>query len=713
MAAFTQENRTIALEAPTVGDDVLLLQAFHGQERLSGLFEYELEMLSEQDSISPDDIVGKNVSFSVKDLDNSPRYFNGFVSQFAYYGRTDRLHQYRAQVVPWLWFLTRTTDCRIFQNKSVPDIIKAIFSDLGFTDFKLQLNAQYQPREYCVQYNETDFQFVSRLMEDEGIFYFFEHEDGTHTLTLADSTSGYVDCQDNQLQFGLIPVVREVSDNLASWEHRYQWRSGKLTHTDYNFKTPSTDLRTQTNSVLNISDNSKFDLYEFPGVYEKTDAGKSLAKIRMEEVEAGYDTVLSSGRAPSLNPGAKFTVSKHIVSAEEGSEYAVAAIWHQADAGAAYSTGQDNRPPAYANRFTCIPSDVVYRPPRVTPYPQIHGVQTAVVTGPSGEEIWPDEFGRVKVQFPWDREGKHDEHSSCWMRVSQVHAGKGWGGMSVPRIGEEVLVAFLEGDPDRPIVVGRMYNAAQTVPYTLPANKTQSGMKSRSSHGGSTSNYNEFRFEDKKGHEQVLLHAERNQMIEVEVDEQHWVGHDRTKTIDHDETTHVKHDRTETVDNNETITIHGNRTETVDKDETITIGESRVEVVGKNETITIGASRTESVGKDESITIASNRTESVGQDESITIAGNRSESVGQDESVSIGGARSTSIDKADALSVGTDLVINAGSSITITTGDASIVLRKDGTISINGKDISISGSGEINAKADKNVTIKGQKILQN
>jgi type VI secretion system secreted protein VgrG len=327
----------------------------------------------------------------------------------------------------------------------------------------------------------------------------------------------------------------------------------------------------------------------------------------------------------------------------------------------------------------------------------VSGVQTAVVVGPSGEEIFCDEFGRVKVQFHWDREGKKDEKSSCWIRVSHNIAGKQWGFVILPRMGQEVVVDFEEGDPDRPLIVGMVYNAEQMPPYTLPDNKTQSGFKSRSSKGGSPANFNEIRFEDKKGSEQVFIHAEKNQDIEVENDETHWVGHDRTKTIDNDETTHVKHDRTETVDNNETITIHGARKEEVDK----------------NETITIHGARTETVDKDEKITIHGGRTEVVDKNESISIGGSRKETVSKDESVSIQGARSHNVTKDDTLAVGKNLSVTAADSISLTTGKASIVMKKDGTITISGKDITITGKGKIIGKASKDMVLKGKKILQN
>jgi type VI secretion system secreted protein VgrG len=410
--------------------------------------------------------------------------------------------------------------------------------------------------------------------------------------------------------------------------------------------------------------------------------------------------------------------------------YLLTEVQHAASVGDGYDTSTAAGGEAhYTNSFTCMPYDVPYRPQRLTPKPIVQGPQTATVVGKAGEEIWTDKFGRVKVQFHWDREGRRDENSSCWIRVSHPWAGKGWGAVSIPRMGQEVIVDFLEGDPDQPIITGRVYNAEQMPPYGLPANQTQSGVKSRSSKEGTPDNFNEIRFEDKKGEEQLFIHAEKNQDIEVENDETHWVGRDRRKTIDQDETTEVKRDRTETVGRNESITIGDNRTEKVGKDESITIGDNRTEKVGKDESITIGDNRTEKVGKDESITIGDNRTENVGKnesitigdnrtekvgkDESITIGDNRTENVGKDETVSVGNNRSHRIGDNDALSVGKVLSITAGDQITIKTGSASIIMKKDGTITIQGKDITVKGSGKITINANNDIIMKGQKILQN
>src|SRR5208283_841538 len=387
---------------------------------------------------------------------------------------------------------------------------------------------------------------------------------------------------------------------------------------------------------------------DYPGEYVIKGDGDPVTKVRMEEEEAGYDVVSGAGQCCTFTPSGKFTLQGHEVAAENG-DYVITSIRHAASEA---SYGSTTEGASYSNLFTCIPASVIYRPPRATPKPMVQGIQTAVVTGPSGEEIYVDKYGRVKVQFFWDRKGKKNENSSCWIRVSEQWAGKNWGFVCNPRIGQEVIVDFLEGDPDRPLITGRVYNAEQMPPYDLPGNMTQSGIKSRSSKGGSPANCNEILFEDKKGTELVSIHAEKDQSISVEHDESHTVGHDRTKTIDHDETSHIKHDRTETVDNNETITVHGKRTETVDKNENITIHGGRTETVDKDENITISGGRTENVSKDESITIGGGRTENVSKDESITIGGGRTENVSKDESITIGGGRTENVSKDESITIG-------------------------------------------------------------
>jgi len=698
-------------------------------EQLSSLFEYELELLSEDINIKHEDLLGQPVTAKLRLLDGGERYFNGIVNRFTQIGFDGAFAIYQATLVPWTWFLTRTADCRIFQEKTVPDIIKEIFREHGHTDFEESLTGSYRQWVYCVQYRETDFNFVSRLMEQEGIYYYFKHQDGKHTLVLAD---GYI-AHSTIPGFEEVPYFPPDESSFRERDHIDDWlivrevQPGAFAHTDFDFTAPRKNLLAKSSSPKR-HDLADHEVYDYPGEYLERGDGETYARVRLEEMHAAYETARAEGNARGLAAGALFSLTNYPRD-DQNREYLIVSAGYRLQSDLFASAAETAQGPVFACSLTAKDAKEPFRPPRTTHKPVVQGPQTAIVVGKAGEEIWTDKYGRVKVQFHWDRYGKSDEYSSCWVRVSHPWAGKNWGAIAIPRIGQEVIVEFLEGDPDRPIITGRVYNGDQMPPWDLPANMTQSGVLSRSSKGGSAANANAIRMEDKKGAEQLWIHAEKDQDIEVENDETHWVGHDRTKTIDHDETSHIKHDRTETVDHdekitvgndrtesvgkNETISIGVNRTESVGKEETISIGDNRTESVGKNETISIGANRTESVGKDETISIGANRSENVGKDENIAIGGGRTESVAKAESVSVGDSRSVSIGKDDSLNVGKSLTINAGDSITIKTGNASITMKKDGTIAIRGKDISIQGSGGINVKASKSVVIKGQKILEN
>jgi type VI secretion system secreted protein VgrG len=521
----TQANRLIAIDTP-LGPDVLLLRGFTGQESLSRLFSFELDLLSADPEIKFDKIIGQKVRIRVRLGKEKERFFHGIISRFMQTGSDVGLANYRATMVPALWFLTRTADCRIFQSKKVPDIIQEIFKENGVTDIKTVLKASYEPRDYCVQYRETDFNFVSRLMEQYGMFYFFEHEEKKHTLVLSDDLSAHQPCPE-QPEVSWNP---HGSDNLdedvitsLQWEETF--RFGMYAVTDYNFETPSTSLRAEVKTQIDVGGNSKYEIYDYPGEYGKKAEGDGIAKIRMQEEEAQYKVISGNGTARVFTSGYKFTLQDYVRKDVNG-DYVLTQVQHVASVGSTYTIGAagGGKEGDYSNSFTCIPAKRPFRPPQVTPKPMVKGPQTAMVVGKSGEEIWTDKYGRVKVQFHWDRYGTMNESSSCWVRVSQNWAGKNWGAMFIPRIGQEVIVEFLEGDPDQPIITGRVYNAEQMPPYELPANQTQSGIKSRSSKGGSPGNFNEIRLEDKKGGEQIYIHGEKDWTIDIKNNESETIG---------------------------------------------------------------------------------------------------------------------------------------------------------------------------------------------
>lgn len=595
MGKYEQKGHRISIHT-TLGKDVLYLLAFEGEDEYSRLFSYQLEMFSDEPDIKAKDIVGKNVTVQVDFPDEKPRYFNGFISSWTNLGTGPRGTKYSAEMVPWLWFLTKTTDCRIFQEKNVKQIVEQIFTDLGLTDFDTSgITGNHPTLEYCVQYRESDFNFVSRMLEKEGIFFFFKHENGKHTLMLADSKSAYKDAEgtDKEVQFTAERVGEERNDNIKGWEHQYVMRSGKLMHTDYNFKKPNNTrnptyeiLKKNTNSVVKLDNIDKLEIYEFPGEYEEGAVGDELAKARMEEEEAGHDIVKGTSICRSFNPGTKFTVKKHKYKQEEGKKYVITSVAHTARVGS-YITGGDAAETTYTNTFTCVPENVVIRAARTTRKPIISGVQTAVVTGPPGEEIWPDEYGRVKVQFHWDREGKMDDKSSCWVRCAMPGAGRGFGIMSIPRIGQEVVVTFLEGNPDRPLITGCVYNPGQMPSRKLPDNKTMSYIKSNSSPGGS--GHNEFQFEDKKGKEQIYIHGEKDVNIRCKNNYNLIVGYEKSdgsfrELIHNKKEAVVKSDQNEKIEGNAKMLVLGDSDTVVKGTKKETTGENHLHVKGDRKT---------------------------------------------------------------------------------------------------------------------------------
>ncbi|MEX2138952.1 MAG: type VI secretion system tip protein VgrG [Pirellulales bacterium] len=646
MATYTQETRRIAVETP-LGKDALLLTTIVGHEEMSRLFGFDLDFLSEKDSIDPKSIVGKNITFSVQFADESWRYFNGHVKRFAYCGRDDRLNVYRAEVVPWLWFLTRTSDCRIFQGKTVPDIIEQIFKDLGFTHYKMDCKEKHPWLEYCVQYRETDFNFVSRLMEEEGIFYFFKHENGKHTLIISDHKGAYIEGKDAD-------VVRHKNwsspaglDNIHAWEHHHEYRSGKWAHTDYNFETPSTSLMATTNSVVSLDGNGKLEFYDFPGEQATKAVGDASVKIRMQEEETPHDRVHGEGWCRSFSPGVKFKVKKHFIDSEVGKGYVITQVRHVARVGGGYvTTTEAQADELYRNHFTCIPDSVTYRPQRITPEPVIHGSQTAVVVGPKGEEIYTDKYGRIKVQFHWDREGKKDDKTSCWIRCSQISAGKNWGVMSIPRIGQEVVVSYLEGDPDCPLVTGVVYNAEQMPAYTLPDEKTKSYIKTNTSLGGD--GYNEIRFEDKKDKEQIYIHAEKNMDIRVKNDCMERVVNNRHEVVGWEKDGKKGGDQYELYYQDVHVNIKRNKYEHIEGCYELKIGKGEAKD-GGNSDLYIEKNRTECIGKSYGLSVKEDYKVKVDGGVHFTIGGDHHEKTG----------------KLYALEAGQEIHLKAGTKIII------------------------------------------------
>jgi type VI secretion system secreted protein VgrG len=617
------------------------------------------------------------------------------------------------EIVPQFWLLTRRAQSRIFQHLTVPDILKKVLAGLDVT---YEIQGSFEPRDYCVQYRETDFNFACRLIEEEGIYYFFKHANGSHKLVLANTPQSHPAVPGNStIVYEELGGGNREDLRIFAWEKVQELRAGKVTLWDHCFELPHKHLeadKTILDSVpvgdvthkLKVGGNDKLEIYDYPGEYAQRFDGinkgggeqpaevqkiytdnKRTVGIRMEEEALPSLVIQGDSNVRQLVSGYKLTLDRHF---NGDGDYVVTSVVHTVTSSDFRSNGRAGL--QYRNHFTCIPFALPYRPQRSTPKPFVQGSQTAVVVGPAGEEIFTDKYSRVKVQFHWDRQGQNNMDSSCWVRVSTLWAGKQWGVIHIPRIGQEVIVDFLEGDPDQPIITGSVYNADMMPPYKLPDNKTQSGVKSRSSLKGTPENFNEIRFEDKKGSEEVYIHAERDHNQVTEHDRSEEVRHNRSLVVGNDKSELVKHDKSIQVKNDETTAIDGNRTEKVGKDETITIAGNRTETVDKDEALTVKGMRTATISKNDALTVESSRDVSVKQNDSLTVS--------QDRTIAVSGNMAMTVDKQYSNSVTGSIVIQSDKDILLKCGQASILLKSEGKVEIAGVKLDIKMSGGITKK---------------
>src|ERR1700677_1297724 len=467
MPTYKEKNRPVRIQTP-LGEDVLLIRSLSGTERLGRPFHYDLVLASEDHELDYKKIIGQNVTIFVDKGGKQRRFFNGYISRFEQTKYEGRLAEYRATLVPWLWFLTRSSDCRIFQSMTIPEILKQVFEDHGFTDIIERLYGTYRKWDYCVQYRETAYDFVSRLMEEEGIYYYFNHESGKHSLVMCDSPGSHKEFEGyEELTYG--PTSTSVVETLDMWVVRHEVQSGAYATTDFDFTTPRKPAL--ANSVQDRG-HGQSDLEQFDYLGEQSPFSESerYSKLRLEERQAQHETYSGEGDARGICTGVRFILKGHPRKDFE-KEYLTTGVQFQIQATSFETTGKQEDEFKYRAKLTAMPLAEQFRTPRATPKPNVHGPQTAIVVGPAGQKIYSDQYGRVKVQFHWDRRGKSDENSSCWMRVSQAWASKQWGDLALPHVGDEVIVECLEGDPDRPIITGCVYNQANMPPLNLPANQ--------------------------------------------------------------------------------------------------------------------------------------------------------------------------------------------------------------------------------------------------
>jgi type VI secretion system secreted protein VgrG len=674
--------------------------------------------------------------------DETPRWVHGVVHSASQGRQDDLVGLYHVRVVPQLWPLVHRQDCRIFQETSTSSIVEDVLKSAGIpgSGFRFALAQPAPPRGYCVQYRETDWDFVRRLLAEDGYYHYFEHSASGHVLVIGDGTAAYGTIDGD----AVVPYndVEGAADRdvVRRFRLTQQVTPGKFTVRDFNFATPDDTLEGQATAGA-----GDLEVYEFPGGYDAAAAARRSARLRLQAFQALQLRGEGESDCPRLVPGHTFELSSSSGALRDDVQrrYLVLSVRHhggQPQVLGVGGTGQDSQ---YGNSFECIPADVPYRPAEWPRRPEMRGVQTAIVVGPAGEEVHTDEHGRVKVQFHWDRRGKRDENSSCWVRVSQMWAGQGWGSMWIPRIGHEVIVDFIEGDADRPIITGRVYHGNNPPPYPLPDRKTTSTIKSDSSPGGGGSN--ELRFEDQKGSEELFIHAQKDWTIGVENDKNETVGHDETLSVAHDRTKSVGNDQRESVGVDKSIRVGANHSEQIGGNMSIAVGADLGQQVGANATFSVGASRSETVAIASDETIGAAKTLTIGAAYQVTVGGVMNETVGLAKAEEVGLARSVIVGADSSLGVGGSHSVNAGANVstsaganimisaaqnmnlsankdlrvsvgkragvvvadklTIQVGSATVTIGKSGDIAIDGKRLSIKATGE--------VVIKGSKVKLN
>lgn len=660
---------------------------FAGTELMSGLFEFQVEVACENPDIDFADVVGRPALLTVHG-DGSSRWLNGMVSRFEQINELPRNAIYRVTVVPRVWRLKHRQDCRIFQRLDTPAILKKVFAQAGVPSDQVRfvLASNYEPRDYCVQYRESDWDFVSRLMEEDGLFYFFEHSEDAHVLVIGDGMPALKPVAGGEV----LPFRRQASmvvleDHVHRFRFSEEIRPGRTRLRDFRFKQPDLGLEVEHEADAATD----LEVYDYPGEYQDPARGtlakgKTIARVRLESLQATRRVGQGESDCERLCPGRLFTLAEHSREDYNG-RYVLTGVSHQGHQPQVLGEESPRGELSYSNSFTCIPENVPYRPARVTPRAYVRGVQTAVVVGPAGEEVHVDEWGRVKVQFHWDRQGRMDEHSSCWVRVSQLWAGPTWGAMFIPRIGQEVIVDFIEGDPDRPIIIGRVYNGNNLVPYELPAQKTRSTIKTRSSPGGE--GYNELRFEDEKGQEQVFVHAEKDMDVHVK----------------HDSFENILHDRHQTIGGTGKDGKVGDQNEMVYRDKNLKVHRHSQEHVGGDLKLMVGGIDGQG---DADIVIKSNRVELVHSDSHLHVKKDLNEKVDANRSLMVGEELHMKVGELTALESGKEIhlksakiVIEAASGITLKgpggfiTIDASGIAIKGKLIQQNTGGTALSGSG--------------------
>ncbi|MEB7585484.1 type VI secretion system tip protein VgrG [Serratia rubidaea] len=701
----------------------LLFWSLSGREALSEPFVFDVELLSEQPRLDKTLLLGKPMTVSVplpRTLEH--RHLNGKITSVDIHSQTlsgTRYTVYRLRMESNLWPLLHDRNQRIFQNQTVPEIIKTLL-DENDVIFESRLNASYRPWEYCVQYQESSFNFISRLMELEGIYYYFEHTADQHTLILVDDLvrhsafPGYETIRYHSTPSG--GITNE--EGIGQWRVRHDATPGLYSLNDYDFRKPYAHLLQARQNPAAARPGS-VDVYDWPGHYVESAQGEHYARIRQQVWQTAHQTQSGTATALGIAPGRAFNLYQAPFAGDNDEYLTTAAVYQLREN--RYASG-GNSDVQHSIDFTVIPKGVQFRAPPSARWPRTYGPQTARVVCPEGQSIWTDQYGRVKVQFHWDREAKGDDTSSCWVRVSSAWASQGFGGIQIPRVNDEVVVDFINGDPDRPIIIGRVYNQANMPPWALPANATQMGFYSRTK-DGSSEQANALRFEDKPGQEEVFIRAQKdmntrvinnrttdvggdhtesvsgNQQIDIRKNQEQSIHGNQTETIDGDQRQTTHGNQTETIDGNQTLAIHSNQTQTIDGNQTVLVKQNQLETVLIAKTETIGAAKALSIGGAYQTTVAAamntsvglHQAEEVGLSKTLLVGQSYGQKIGKNLTQTVGKNYSQKVDGNYNLTVGKKQIIEISDELQIKVGSAKLVMKKNGAIILKGKNIIIDG----------------------
>lgn len=691
--AFSDFRRLFSYDGPHAGE--MFINKFSGTEEIDELFKFEIEFITENALIPTEDMLGKNITIGIRHRDQVTfRYFNGHLSRFSPLRSEGRLAIYSAEMVPWVWFLTLSNGCQIYQEKTVPEVIQETFQRYNFRDYDASgIREEHKPWENCCQYQESAWDFVARLMEIEGIFYYFKHENGKHTLMLVDNMAALLPCPyqstfhyTHQLGTG----AYRTEDTVFSSDLRMIVKPNVYQNNDSNFRIYQNPLRDKRKVDRDTGVDRDIDRYFYPANVEWPGEPSDYAMLRIEEQEHDHTAANGSGNCRAMTPGYRFDLTGHD-RPEQNINYLIVKVTHSGQEGT-FVAGANSQEAMYTNSYTAHPSSITYRPFLDTDEPEVSSLQTATVVGPPGEEIYTDQYGRVRVKFHWDlKTGDDNGASSCWIRVAQQWAGPNFGYIWIPRVGMEVVVQFINGDPDRPLITGCVYNNVNPVPYPLPANKEWSGIKTRSTKGGTQDTYNEIRLVDSIGNELFRMQAQKDLHI--------FVKNDRSEYILNDRFLDVAGDKHEKIEKDKYVTVEGDFQEDVE-------GDVKVKV-GGDATLAISGDQTEEVQGDKDITVDGDQTEEVDGDLNVTVQGDFAEDIQGDTSIRNEGDYDHQVDGEGKLTVTGDLhikssgklIIDAANGLTVTCGGAFLDISQ-GIIRIQGSKIMLNCGGQADTAKD-------------